>query len=217
MNKAGNAESVTKGSLTTTTSCQTTSIPKGWVDLGEMTIQTISKQRTGAAIQKKDRPDSKTDGQSPMPRASALGIPVNAKATETSVSAIRERALTQKRGALCCHGRDDDHHRRHRDRHHHAAAVPPPLVPLLVLLLLAATIIVMLTAMRTMPMMMMMGREQNRRGSRSARMPAAVRCHDRRRSSGQRYNPGALRWHPADSRFPTKTAFPRASSPKDPP
>ena len=44
--------------------------------------------------------------------------------------------------------------------------------------------------------------------SMSARMSAADRCHDCRRTAGRRYNAGAPCRHPADSRFPTKTAPP---------
>src|ERR1700735_4913672 len=56
--------------------------------------------------------------------------------------------------------------------------------------------------------------------SMSARMTTADRYHNRRRPARRRYNPyhpGAPRRRPADSRLPTKTAHPRASSPEDPP
>ena len=61
--RTGNVPSATSNSLTTTTSCQTTGVPKGWEEHGEMTIRTISKQPIGGAIRKKDLPDSGTDGR----------------------------------------------------------------------------------------------------------------------------------------------------------
>jgi len=46
-------------------SFQTTGIPKEWEERGEMTTQTISKQHTGGVTEKKDQPESMTNGPSP--------------------------------------------------------------------------------------------------------------------------------------------------------
>ncbi len=61
LNKTGNAKSATKNSRTTTTSCQTTGIPKEWEEHGETIIQTIFKQHTGGAMEKRDQPEWMTD------------------------------------------------------------------------------------------------------------------------------------------------------------
>jgi hypothetical protein len=53
-----------KSSLTTATSCRIIRIPKAWEELGETTIQTISKQRTGGVTEKRDQPEWMTDGPS---------------------------------------------------------------------------------------------------------------------------------------------------------
>jgi hypothetical protein len=50
-----------KSSRITAISCRTTGIPKGWEEPGETTIRTISRQSTGGATQKRDRPDSTTE------------------------------------------------------------------------------------------------------------------------------------------------------------
>ena len=57
LNKTENAPSATKNSPTTTTLCQITRIPKEWEEHGETTIQTIFKQHTGGAMEKKDQPE----------------------------------------------------------------------------------------------------------------------------------------------------------------
>src|ERR1700722_11882171 len=45
-------------------SFQTTGIPKEWDERGAMTPQTISKQHTGGVTEKKDQPESMTNGRS---------------------------------------------------------------------------------------------------------------------------------------------------------
>jgi hypothetical protein len=67
------------------------------------------------------------------------------------------------------------------------------------------------------PLLMRGGDPHRDRKSMSARMPGAGQCHDRRRPAVRRYSAGARSRHPVDSRCPTKTAHPRASSPEDPP
>jgi hypothetical protein len=57
LNKIENALSVMKNSLITTISCQITGIPKEWEEHGETTIQTIFKQHTGGAMEKKLQPE----------------------------------------------------------------------------------------------------------------------------------------------------------------
>ena len=54
---AGNVQSAAKPSRITTRLCPTTSSPKVWEGLGEMTIPTISKQFIGGAISRRDRED----------------------------------------------------------------------------------------------------------------------------------------------------------------
>jgi hypothetical protein len=46
------------------TSFQTTGIPKGWEEHGEMTIRTTSKQHTGGATEKKDPLEWMNEGPS---------------------------------------------------------------------------------------------------------------------------------------------------------
>jgi hypothetical protein len=53
-----------KNSPNTAISFPITGIPKGWEERGEMTIQTIFKQHTGGATEKKDQPEWMTDGPS---------------------------------------------------------------------------------------------------------------------------------------------------------
>jgi hypothetical protein len=52
--QSGSAQSAMRHSPITTMSCQTTKTRKEWEEHGETTIQTISKQRTGGAMKKKD-------------------------------------------------------------------------------------------------------------------------------------------------------------------
>jgi hypothetical protein len=61
--RIGSARSATKNSPTTTTSSPTTGIQKEWEERGETTIQTIFKQHTGGATEKKDQPEKMTDGR----------------------------------------------------------------------------------------------------------------------------------------------------------
>src|SRR5271169_2113971 len=62
-----NAQSATKSSRITTTSCQTTKIRRGWEERGETITRTISKQHTGGVMKKKSPPEWKTDYRSASP------------------------------------------------------------------------------------------------------------------------------------------------------
>src|SRR5258707_11971097 len=54
---------LSKSSRITTTLYRTTKIPKEWEERGETITQTTSKQRTGGATGKKDRPELTADGR----------------------------------------------------------------------------------------------------------------------------------------------------------
>ncbi len=60
-NRTGNAPSAMNYSPSTTTSCQTTLIPKAWEDRGETTILTTSKQSIGGATRKRGRRELTTE------------------------------------------------------------------------------------------------------------------------------------------------------------
>jgi hypothetical protein len=70
--KTGYVLSVTRNSLTTTTSCQITKSLKGWQEHGETTIQTIFKQHTGGATEKRDQLAWVTDG--PIIRSRSFSV-----------------------------------------------------------------------------------------------------------------------------------------------
>lgn len=63
-NRAGNAPFAMNYSPTTTTSYQTTLIPRVWEEHGETTILTTSKQLIGGATRKKGRQELTNDGRS---------------------------------------------------------------------------------------------------------------------------------------------------------
>src|SRR5271169_1414675 len=68
-----NAQSATKSSRITTTSCQTTKIRRGWEERGETITRTISKQHTGGVMGKKDQPEWMTANQSKPQFCCAFG------------------------------------------------------------------------------------------------------------------------------------------------
>ena len=105
-------QSATKSSRTTTTSCQTTGIRRGWAGLGEMTIPRTSRLPIGGATGRRDRQELTTDGRSvsnenfvrPDNGVISTGVLRNSESQAVRGPACLLELLNKIRGCTCVRG-----------------------------------------------------------------------------------------------------------------